>query len=218
MNLSDINQKIKNIKRANEKDQLQENNVMSDPFKQFLDWFDQALTFETYDPSAMVLSTIDENGFPDSRVVLLKELDTHRFIFYSNYFSKKARELSNNNVAALNFYWPNYARQVRIRGRVEKVDRKTSEAYFASRPRETQLAAQASMQSSILPSRDILENQIEALAEKFAGKEVPCPEFWGGYMLTPFEYEFFQGRSWRMHDRLLYTFANGKWTMVRLAP
>jgi len=218
MDLSAINQKIKEIKRKNEPYQLQEKNTLSDPFEQFIYWFDEELHSAIYDPSAMVVASVDANGRPDARVVLLKELEMHKFIFYTNYKSNKAKQFEKNNIIAINFYWPNYARQVRIRGHIKKVDRSKSEEYFATRPRETQLTTHASIQSSVIANRETLENAIKEYANQFSGTDVPCPEYWGGYEVAPIEYEFFQGRSWRMHDRLFYQLENKQWKMTRLAP
>lgn len=219
MDLSEINHKIKNMKREDEEFELREESVKLDPFELFVIWFNEALQSGMQeDPTAMVLATVDENNQPDTRVVLLKELENQQFIFYSHYDSKKAHDLSKNNVAAINFYWPYHSRQIRIRGRVEKVKREKSENYFATRPRQTQLTTHAWTQSSSLTNRKEMDNEIKRLSEKFSNKPIPCPENWGGFVLVPFEYEFFQGRKWRMHDRLFYTLDNKTWKMKRLAP
>lgn len=218
MDLSKINKKIKNFKRENVEYELQEENVKFDPFSQFIDWFEEVLDAGLLDPIAMVLATVDDQGNPDARVVLLKELEDKKFIFYTNYHSHKAKQLSHHPIAALNFYWPDFSRQVRIRGKVEKVDRVKSESYFATRPRKTQLGAHAWVQSSTISSRHDMDTKLEKVANKFSDKTIPCPDIWGGYALTPFEYEFFQARKWRMHDRLLYTLDEDAWRMDRLAP
>lgn len=218
MDLFNINQKIKHSQKASQDSELTEKQLKSDPFEQFIDWFNEILQTETCNPTAMVLATIDANNFPDTRVVLLKELELNRFIFYSSYDSKKAKQLVNNNLAAINFYWPNFSRQLRIRGHVEKIDYAKSQSYFETRPRNTQLGAHAWTQSSIINDRTELEKLFQKTSEKFSGKDIPCPNNWGGYALTPFEYEFFQGRNWRMHDRFLYTFQNEQWQIQRLAP
>lgn len=218
MNLSEINREIRNKIKKEESDSLKEESAKQNPFEQFIDWFSEVLKSEEYDPSVMVLATIDENGWPDTRTVLLKELLDNQFIFYTNYDSKKGRQLSQHPVAAINFYWPNYSRQVRIRGRVEKVARNQSESYFSTRPREAKLGVHAWIQSSIVSSRDELDNKLKSVEKKFSDDVIPCPENWGGYTLTPFEYEFFQGRNWRMHDRLLYVLSDSVWKRMRLAP
>ncbi len=218
MKISKINQKIQNIAKEDKESNLLETDVKADPFEQFVDWFEQALQSEPYDPSAMVLATVDEKGQPDTRVVLLKELTDQRLIFFTNYLSNKARQLAHNDVAAINFYWPHVARQVRIKGKVVKTSRAKSEAYFATRAREAQIGAHASLQSSVISNRSEIDNKIKVLSEKFSDQEIPCPENWGGYELIPFEYEFFQGKKWRVHDRLRYTLHDKKWKLVRLAP
>lgn len=218
MELSEINQKIKNIRAERTTQQLPELGAKEDPFQLFLSWFNQALEVESTDPSAMVLATIDEKGLPDARVVLLKELEEHRFVFYTSYASKKAKDLAHQDVAALNFYWPDLFCQIRIRGRVEKITRKKSELYFSTRPREAQLGAHAWVQSSALSSQEELDQRIKLQTEKYANQTVPCPENWGGYALLPFEYEFFQRKQWRRHNRLLYTLMGTTWKIARLAP
>lgn len=218
MNVSIINEKIKQITRRNAEGSLQESNMNDDPFQQFMLWFDEVLDSGIYDPSAMVLATIDESGLPDTRVVLLKELEQNRFIFYTNYHSKKARELEKNPNVAINFYWPSLVRQVRLRGRVEKVSREQSEQYFLSRPREAQIGVYASHQSETIADRAELEDKIQHFTKQFENQPVPYPDFWGGYVIVPFEYEFFHGRKWRAHDRIFYHLENGKWKKVRLAP
>jgi pyridoxamine 5'-phosphate oxidase len=214
----ELNQKLMNLKREKTKTNFSEETLRADPFEQFIAWFSLALQFESADPSAMILATVDENGFPDARIVLLKELAEPGFIFYSSYDSKKAKDLSHQPVAALNFYWPDLLYQVRIRGRVEKLPREKSEDYFATRPREAQLSAQAWVQSSVLSSRTELENKIKQTDEKYSRQAIPCPENWGGYLLLPFEYEFFQRREWRWHDRFFYRQVKNQWEMIRLAP
>jgi pyridoxamine 5'-phosphate oxidase len=216
--LAKINEKIKNIKRTHGDYELDESHTAQAPFDLFLVWFDEILKTDSFDPSAMVLATVDTNGYPDTRVVLLKELNRNQFIFYTNYKSQKGLQLAEHPVAALNFYWPTMVRQVRLKGRVTKVDRKKSEAYFATRPREAQLSSYASQQSAVILERDVLMKEIQKLAETFSEQTIICPEHWGGYVFEPFEYEFFQGRRWRMHDRFRYTLENEGWKCARLAP
>ncbi|SRR5579883_436445 len=218
MNLLDINNKIKNIKSTYPNYELNESFAKTDPFEQFVLWFDEALQTEPFDPSAMVLATTDENGVPDARMVLLKELEPGKLVFFSNYNSKKARHLAQNKSVAINFYWPNNARQVRIKGTVEKTPRKKSEDYFASRPKQAQIGAHAWIQSTVVSNRDEMEQKITDASKQYETAEIPCPDYWGGYIVTPFEYEFFQGRNWRLHDRLLYTLEKGNWKRVRLTP
>lgn len=219
LDLTEINQKIKKIKREDVHFELLEKNAKSNPFEQFISWFNDALEDTSIvDPTIMVLATTDKNGYPDTRVVLLKELEMNQFIFYSNYDSSKATQISHRDVVAINFYWQKHERQVRIKGNAKKLTREKSETYFATRPRKAQLGAHAWVQSTTVSGRSELDNRLAEVSNKFSNGEIPCPENWGGYVVTPFEYEFFQGRSWRVHDRLKYTFHNNHWEMIRLAP
>lgn len=218
MDLANINQRIKKIKRQDGQGELQDIACKANPFEQFIDWFNEVLDSGIYDPSAMVLATVDQTGRPDTRVVLLKELEENRFIFFTNYTSKKAQDLAVNNFVAVNFYWPSLVRQVRIRGFVVKVDREKSANYFATRPREAQLGVYASNQSTVIPNREALDAKFQRYSEEFAKKDIPCPDYWGGYALTPIEYEFFQGRKWRSHDRIFYSIQDNQWHKVRLSP
>lgn len=218
MDLSEINRKIRNLKPDTDEHPFNESNAKADPFEQFILWFTEALLSEKCNPTPMVLATLDENGVPDTRVVLLKEIGNNQLIFYTNYQSKKAQQISHHNTVAANFHWREFGRQVRIKGKVEKVARSKSEAYFATRPREAQLAAHASHQSAIIKSPEVIANQMKLLAERFENQTIPCPEHWGGYALVPHEYEFFQGRKWRTNDRLFYTREENTWKMVRLSP
>jgi len=218
MEVTEINQKLKTRKYEALEHELRETEAKADPFEQFIIWFNQALEVARFDPSAMILATVDKSGWPDTRVVLLKELEDRKFIFYTGYDSKKAKDLIHQQVAALNFYWPDLYCQIRIRGRVEKVSREKSEHYFSTRPREAQIGTHAWVQSSVLNNREEIDDRVRKQTEKLANQEIPCPENWGGYALTPFEYEFFQRRQWRMHDRLFYSLTNNTWKMQRLAP
>ncbi len=218
MKLVEINQKLKNMKAENLPPLFPEVELKEDPFEQFLVYFQQALASSHSDPSAMILATVDAKGYPDTRMVLLKELEDQRFIFYTHYGSKKAKDLAHQPVAALNFYWPELFYQIRIRGRVEKLSREKNEAYFSSRARGSQLSAQAWVQSSILSSEEELDERIRQQETEYAEKPIPCPENWGGYALCPFEYEFFQRRQWRRHERIRYTLEGKSWKKVRLAP
>lgn len=195
---------------------LSELNAQASPIAQFENWFAEVLQTEMSDPTAMVLSTVDENGHPDSRVVLLKGIDNETFIFYSNYQSTKAKQLQGTDYAALNFYWPQMARQVRIRGHVTRTSKKTSDAYFLSRPLLSQLGAIVSPQSQEISSREELEQKLNKLTE--LNQPVTRPASWGGYKLEANEIEFWQGRDNRLHDRIHYVKLNGQWTHHRLAP
>ncbi len=218
MSLLEINDQIRALKTAEEDREFLEHAAQHHPFDQFLLWFAEALAGNNQDPTAMVLATIDMSGLPDTRIVLLKELVPNQFIFYTSYASKKAQELAHCSMAAVNFYWPAQSRQVRLRGVVEKIPAAQSDAYFATRSRAAQLGTHAWIQSDTIQSRQQLEDGLQRAAEKYAQQAVPRPTTWGGYTIIPFEYEFFQARYGRAHDRLLYTLCNDVWEMHRLAP
>jgi pyridoxamine 5'-phosphate oxidase len=197
---------------------LTEADADADPLRQFRFWFDQALAAGALDANAMVLATATPDGRPSARVVLLKEISERGFAFFTNYRSRKGRELAANPYAALNFNWPELERQVRAEGTVEMMTAAESDAYFRTRPRDSQLGAWASPQSEPLADRAELEARLAEVAARFAGVEVPRPPHWGGYRLVPEAVEFWQGRPGRLHDRLLYTRTSGGWRRQRLAP
>lgn len=188
-----------------------------DPFEQFAGWMNDALRSDILDPNAMTVTTIGEDNRPSARVVLLKKFDADGFVFFTNYESKKGRDLAVNPSASFNFFWPELHRQVAIHGSIEKTDRDESEKYFKTRPVDSQIAAWASAQSSEIASREILETRFSEFREKF-GDEVPLPPFWGGFRLTPDKFEFWQGRQNRMHDRFCYTLEGAAWRLSRLSP
>jgi pyridoxamine 5'-phosphate oxidase len=198
---------------------LTEKDLAKDPFRQFEKWFQEAEAAKIPEPNAMTLSTADREGQPSSRTILLKGLDGRGFVFYGNYESRKGRELAANSRASLLFPWIAIERQVIAEGKVVRISREESETYFHSRPRLSQLGAWASQQSSIVPGRAVLEQNMKAMEEKYAGREVPVPPNWGGYRLAPDTVEFWQGRRNRLHDRLRYRRGkDGEWTVERLAP
>jgi pyridoxamine 5'-phosphate oxidase len=166
----------------------------------------------------MNVSTVSKEGKPSSRIVLLRNFSENGFVFYTNYNSKKGNDISENNSAAINFFWPQLERQIRIEGKLQKVDSKISDEYFASRPHDSQLGAWASNQSEVLKNRQELEEKFAALEKKFAGINVPRPEHWGGYCLVPDSIEFWQGRPSRIHDRIKFTTVNNEWKIERLSP
>ena len=209
---------IADIRRDYGELNLNEELLPEDPIAQFHLWFEDVLKNETNDPTAMVLSTVDDKGCPDSRVVLLKGLEEGDFVFYTNYQSSKATQLQNKPYAALNFYWPQMARQVRIRGQVKQVSQEQSDRYFLSRPIKSQCSAIISPQSHEVPSRESLETALNDLIQKYAQEPVLRPEHWGGYRVIPDEIEFWQGRDNRLHDRIRYCRQNGQWQHHRLAP
>lgn len=195
---------------------LSETASSPDPFAQFTHWFDQIRTLDT-DATSMTLATATADGRPSARIVLLKALDPRGFVFYTNYNSRKGRELAENARASLLFYWRPLERQVRVEGTVEKVSDAESDAYFSSRPVESRWSVYASDQSTVVASRDELESRFEAARQQFGGA-VPRPGYWGGYRVVPEVMEFWQGRPSRMHDRLRYRQAPGGWVRERLAP
>ena len=196
---------------------LTESEVSPNPFQQFRTWFDEARAADIIEPNAMTLATADENGVPSARIVLLKGLDERGFVFYTNYESRKGQELARNPHAALVFWWGALERQVRIEGSTSRIDRAESEAYFHSRPQDSQLGAWASEQSRPV-TREQREQRMADLKAQYDGKPIPKPEHWGGYRLSPSAIEFWQGRSSRLHDRLRYQLQGDSWTVERLAP
>jgi pyridoxamine 5'-phosphate oxidase len=204
---------------APESPPLNKSNVDADPFRQFDRWFADAQAAVPILPNAMTLATATRDGVPSARVVLLKGFDERGFVFYTNYESQKGRELDENPTAALVFYWPELARQVRITGRVTRTSREESEAYFQTRPLDSQLGALASRQSEVIPSREVLEAKMDELISEYRDKPIPLPPFWGGYRLAPVTIEFWQSRPSRLHDRLRYTrLADREWLIERLSP
>lgn len=198
---------------------LLEEDLDPDPFLQFNKWFAEASSAGLREPNAMTLATASADGMPSARVVLLKAVDRSGMVFYTNYDSRKGRELRDNPRAAATFYWPELERQVRIEGAVERTSREESEAYFHSRPHGSQLGALASRQSEIIRGRTELEARLAELEAKYAGTAVPLPPAWGGYRLLPHSIEFWQARPNRLHDRLRYRKQpDGSWRIERLSP
>lgn len=198
---------------------LSETDVNSNAFVQFKEWFDQALNAEILEPNAMMVATTTAEGKPSARMVLLKDFDERGFVFYTNYNSQKAQELAENPQAALVFWWAELQRQVRICGWVEKISDEESDKYFYSRPFSSRLGAWASNQSEVIENREVLERQLEELQQQYYNKDVPRPPHWGGIRVIPSEIEFWQGRSSRLHDRLVYRkVEDGGWKIERLSP
>lgn len=210
---------ISDIRSEYSKATLDLNSVDPNPIRQFEKWFKEALESELPEPNAMNLASISEGGRPSSRIVLLKGVENGQFIFFTNYQSQKGRELELNPACALNFFWPELERQVRIEGVASRVDPQASDTYFQSRPRGSQIGAWASPQSTVIKDRTILEERVKVIEERHKDQKVlPRPKQWGGFGVTPFEIEFWQGRPNRLHDRIVYTFAENKWQLNRLAP
>ncbi len=198
---------------------LSESELHADPIEQFRHWFEEALAAGIYEPNAMTLATATPDGRPSARMVLLKGFDSRGFTFYTNYESRKGGELLQNPWAALILFWVDLERQIRIEGHVELVSPAESDAYFASRPLESQLGAWASKQSQVLPDRETLQRRVEELRQEYTGREVPRPPFWGGLRVVPEIIEFWQGRPSRLHDRLRYRRSDVElWTIERLSP
>lgn len=209
---------VANLRREYAREELREDQVDADPINQFAVWFEQALSSEVMEPNAMSLATASKQGKPSARTVLLKGFDAQGFRFFTNYESRKGRELLENPHAALCFFWPELERQVRIEGNVSKISREESIAYFNERPRLSRLGALASDQSRTIASRKELEDRFKQLQKTYKNKSIPTPEYWGGFYLEPQAIEFWQGREGRLHDRLLYERNSGAWMLKRLAP
>lgn len=207
------------IRKEYSKLSLDVSNVNPDPVKQFQVWFDEAIKGEIVEPNAMNLATVREDGRPASRIVLLKGIEDHKFVFYTNYQSAKGHDLDGNPACAITFFWPELERQIRVEGVATRISSKRSEEYFQSRPRGSQVGAWSSPQSSILENRTILEERVAQIEKKFENYNVlPKPNQWGGYEIDPLLVEFWQGRPSRLHDRIQYIKVDGTWKISRLAP
>lgn len=214
-----MSKNLSEYRRNYTKLELVESNISSNPFTQFKKWFEE---MEIADPSfevnAMTISNIGLDGFPKGRIVLLKDYSEEGFTFYTNYGSEKAKALSANPNVCLSFFWPELERQVIIKGQAGRASEEKAITYFNSRPRESQLGAWASHQSSEIASREVLDKTLKELSLEFEGRPVPKPDFWGGFLVKPISFEFWQGRPNRLHDRILYTQERNQWNIKRLAP
>jgi pyridoxamine 5'-phosphate oxidase len=200
-------------------DRLDESKLPADPLVLFADWLEQAMASENPDPTAMTLSTVERNGQPASRIVLLKKVEEEKLIFYTNYHSRKAREIRAKSRVAAHFFWPELERQVNITGIARPIDDEDSDLYFRSRPYESNITAWASPQSEVIPDRAYLEKEFEKYRKRYSNPdEVPRPAYWGGYAILPSRIEFWQGGPNRLHDRIEYTKKEERWYSVRLAP
>lgn len=197
---------------------LSEKNINKNPFEQFSLWYKKALNTGFLHPDAMTLATSTKDGKPSARIVLLKSFDEGGYIFFTNYSSRKGKELIENPFASLMFYWDKLDKQVRIEGRIEMISKQESEEYFHSRPRGSRLGALASEQSKVIENRKVLEDKFDEMNRKYEGREIPMPHSWGGFKLVPSYFEFWQSRDNRLHDRICYIKERDNWIIKRLAP
>jgi pyridoxamine 5'-phosphate oxidase len=216
--MENINSYIKTVRHDFAKQQLNESDVSPSPFIQFEKWFREAVEAKVNEPNAMGLSTISVESKPSSRIVFLRSFNNNSFAFYTNYKSKKGKEINENPYAALLFFWPELERQIRIEGTLHKQTASASDDYFNSRPYESKLGAWTSEQSAVIKNREVLEKEYVKNEKKFTPNNISRPSHWGGYELIPTYIEFWQGRPNRLHDRILYTLKNNNWKIMRLAP
>lgn len=211
VNLNDMRKQY-NIAELNRSD------LLESPTEMFRDWFEKVENLDNIEVNAMTLATSSKIGEPSSRIVLLKGYDEKGFVFYTNYNSEKGKQIEQNPYGSLTFHWNQLERQIRIRGKIRKISRAQSEKYFNSRPRLSQVSVLASKQSDVLTNRMELEERFIEIEKKYEGKEIPCPDYWGGYCLEHRKVEFWQGRRDRMHDRFAYTKHGTTWQTERLSP
>jgi pyridoxamine 5'-phosphate oxidase len=209
---------LRDIRTNYQKYELSESSIRKDPFSQLSDWLNDAIIEQVQEPTAMVLSTIDPDGNPESRVVLLKELKPEGLIFFTNFNSKKGQQILANRHVSIVFFWSELERQVRVKGIAEKISEKESEEYFLSRPIDSQLGAWASPQSQVIESRQVLDHNYARYQHYFLNNEIKKPPHWGGFLIRPEYFEFWQGRSNRLHDRIEYCKQGDSWIIHRLAP
>lgn len=210
---------VADLRRSKEDRALSRDDLDEDPFTQFEHWFGEACEHVPFEPNGVSLSTVDSNGRPSSRTVLLKYFDESGFVFFTNYSSNKASDIAVNDQVCMLFFWRELGRQLKINGRAAKIPTSETLKYFATRPRGSQIGAWVSEQSSVVSSRSLLEAQFDKMKRKFGNKEIPLPSFWGGFRVVPDTIEFWQGRTNRLHDRFLYSrHGEDKWSIERLAP
>lgn len=211
-------QAVEMLRREYAGEPFLEEHVSDDPIEQFSVWFDEAVEKIKTDPNAMILSTANREGKPSSRTVLLKGYDINGFVFYTNYGSRKGRQILENPHVSITFYWPELMRQIHIEGDAEKVSEEQSDAYFSQRPSASRMSALASSQSKVVESREALEKQLKEVEKKFGSGTVPRPDDWGGFCVKPMRIEFWQGRLNRLHDRICYERQDTEWKIFRLSP
>ena len=210
---------LHNIRESYKFDSLLESNLKSNPFDQFQYWYQSYAELRIKDSNAMAIATVDSQGFPSNRIVLLKAVENGELIFFSNYGSAKGQDLLNNPMVSALFFWREQERQVRIQGKVVRISKEKSEAYFATRPYLSQIGAAASEQSQPISNREALESKFTEFQKEFPeGSTVPMPENWGGFAILPKSFEFWQGREGRLHDRIVYVLEGSEWTISRLQP
>ncbi|MFZ9045755.1 MAG: pyridoxamine 5'-phosphate oxidase [Cyclobacteriaceae bacterium] len=210
--------KVEDLRKEYTQAELNESSVKEDPIEQFDHWFQEAVNSQINEPNAMVLATANVAGQPSQRTVLLKAYDQKGFVFYTNYGSRKSKEIQTNPQVSISFPWYDLERQVTVLGKAEKVPKSESLKYFISRPKGSQLGAWVSQQSSVISSRSLLEVKLNEMKSKFKDGEIPLPDFWGGFRILPYSIEFWQGRSNRLHDRIRYKLEGGDWKTERLSP
>ncbi len=217
--MSNLNEHIRSLREDFSKMKLDESMVKTNPFDQFEVWFDEAVTSNVNVPNALYLSTANSEGRPSGRIMLLRNFLNGGFSFYTNYNSRKGKEIEKNPFASITFFWPELERQVRIEGKLQKQTMEDSDEYFMSRPRESRIGAWASAQSEVIADRKVLEDVLENVTKKFEDAEVVRPDWWGGFILIPDHIEFWQGRPSRLHDRICYKKdSKENWEIIRLAP
>lgn len=216
--MAELNEHIRKLRSDYSQMELNENELEKNPILQFEKWLKEALEAKILEPHALTISTVNAEGKPSSRIVLLRDVTSNGFTFYTNYESKKGRDIEQSPYATMNFFWPQIERQVRVDGVLVKVPSAVSEDYFQSRPRESKIGAWASNQSRVLSSRKELEDKFIALSAQYPGDDVPRPPHWGGYLLQPTSVEFWQGRPNRLHDRIEYVLSGTSWLTQRLSP
>lgn len=216
--MENLNKHIYTLRKDFSLEELHESIVEKDPILQFSKWFKEAMEAEVPEANAMILSTAGTDGRPSSRVLLLRSFNEKGFVFYTNYYSRKGKEIMENPWASMLFFWPSLERQIRIEGKLEQQSSEESEIYFNSRPRESKLGAWVSEQSKEIKDRKEIEVKLEEISGKYPTDNVPRPPYWGGYVFKHHNIEFWQGRPSRLHDRILYTSGDENWKIVRLAP